>query len=579
MTKTKADPITPLTPAEEKLIKQLNEELKNGTITEELVLQKLKTILTAAVKVELATIPLYLYTYYSINRQPQSNYSKMDPPAGWDGPGTPHFPNPDSYPKGSGLDPKRIEELQVFANRAGATIMSVAVEEMLHLSLSSNLLFALGGTPEIYNYAPCTYPTNLAAFLHDKKFWPYHDEPKSKYYKYKEPMPLDLGPISYAHLWQFIQIEWPENPQDHPQSGGPLPKKKAGKSKKSDPWPWDERWDTIGQVYSYVRCLILSDAITDEHFMVRENGTEYQLQPGYYSANNVDTIYAKGNFDKSATPNQRNSAAKKAVYEDQPDSHAGASELMTVYDKRTALAAIATICDQGEGFNPHHVGATDDQSGHELSHYWKFVTLQNDIDVPKSWKKRPYPLKGPINKLKSSLKVTEEELSYFVFPFLKNPTTEKYAESDKVVGKISDAFNALFQYMLIMTEATLWAKGPAQKKLFYTGMHNSMIWIMDKYAQAMRKIEVEIGRKKYAVAPTFEFVELGKVDNGYLGALTNLKAYAQAALDAITDYGKQDTGPVKNYSDVAYYLKLIVDPALNSATNPPLPDVHDFYNS
>ena len=39
--------------------------------------------------------------------------------------------------------------------------MSVAVEEMLHMSLSSNILFAMGVAPQMYRKAPKKYPTGL----------------------------------------------------------------------------------------------------------------------------------------------------------------------------------------------------------------------------------------------------------------------------------------------------------------------------------------------------------------------------------------------------------------------------------
>ena len=56
--------------------------------------------------------------------------------------------------------------------------------------------------------------------------------------------------------------------------------------------------------------------------------------------------------------------------------------------------------------------------------------------------------------------------------------------SDPVIGKISDACNALYQYMLIMTETTFRVPSGKQKMYFNRTMHQSMIWVMDKYFQA-----------------------------------------------------------------------------------------------
>ena len=104
----KPDPITPLTPAEKKLVAWLDEHSSRKE-----VLAELQANLQTAIEIELATIPIYLYTYYSLVRNNESG--------------------------------EAISDAQLFANKAGGVIMSVAVEEMLHMSLSSNVLFAMGG--------------------------------------------------------------------------------------------------------------------------------------------------------------------------------------------------------------------------------------------------------------------------------------------------------------------------------------------------------------------------------------------------------------------------------------------------
>src|SRR6185437_3628246 len=109
---TLKDPAPPVTEAEERFI-----SIINATWTRERALSKLKQNLQIAIEVELATLPIYLYTYYSINR------------------------TPDGFPK---------SDVARFADKAGALVLSVAVEEMLHMSLSSNILFALGQMPVLY---------------------------------------------------------------------------------------------------------------------------------------------------------------------------------------------------------------------------------------------------------------------------------------------------------------------------------------------------------------------------------------------------------------------------------------------
>ena len=111
------DPITPLTPAEKAFVAHLD-----ATGNRDEVLAELKANLQTAIEIELATIPIYLYTYYSLIRNAESG--------------------------------ENIDEAQLYANKAGGVIMSVAVEEMLHMSLSSNVLFSLGVAPLLYGKAP-----------------------------------------------------------------------------------------------------------------------------------------------------------------------------------------------------------------------------------------------------------------------------------------------------------------------------------------------------------------------------------------------------------------------------------------
>src|SRR5580658_3945308 len=113
------DPVTPLTQAEQVFVTEINEEWNKDQ-----VIAKLKADLQTAIRIELATIPIYLYTYYSLVRNVESG--------------------------------ETISDAQLYANKAGGIIMSVAVEEMLHMSLSSNILFSMGVAPQLYQQAPGT---------------------------------------------------------------------------------------------------------------------------------------------------------------------------------------------------------------------------------------------------------------------------------------------------------------------------------------------------------------------------------------------------------------------------------------
>ena len=56
-------PVPPLSDKEREFVAQIN-----ATWTQQIAHSKLRSTLQAAVEVELATIPIYLYTYYSIQR-------------------------------------------------------------------------------------------------------------------------------------------------------------------------------------------------------------------------------------------------------------------------------------------------------------------------------------------------------------------------------------------------------------------------------------------------------------------------------------------------------------------------------
>jgi len=238
------DPFTPLTDAEKVMV-----EMINVLMTHESAIERLKTDLQVAVEIELATIPIYLFTYYSLLRN-----------------------------KNSG---QQIEPTDLFANKAGGIIMSVAVEEMLHMTLSSNVLFSLGVMPQLYRKAPGPYPTGL----------PHHNPKGPPGPDGKTAVKIPLAKLGYEQLWHFLQIEYPEA---------------------ADAWPqdWirhdkDKGWDTIGQFYSFIRCLISSKWITDEDFM--QGGADTQSQAYNYSPNNIDTVYPVADFDpwKPAKPSSQ----------------------------------------------------------------------------------------------------------------------------------------------------------------------------------------------------------------------------------------------------------------------------------
>lgn len=419
----------------------------NATWTGEMAHDKLRSALQAAVEVELATIPIYLYTYYSIQRTLGDSANPV-------------------FPKTA---------LSRFADKAGALIMSVAVEEMLHMSLSSNILFALGQMPVLFGESP-TFPANL----------PGHspDGPSGG------RATINLMPFSEAHLRQFLLIEYPAPADAKPEGAD---------------------WQTIGQIYSYIRCIISSEWISDSDFSGKR---KYQIQSGNYSPNSIDTIYPDAAFNK-ITPvpaDQPGSASQVAKYASREDSHVGSAQLLQISSREEALEAIATIDFQGEGFDPTRF---DDPSHGEYSHYWKFLSVQAHLAGYSKTGPDIAPAPSPPEPVLPA--ITPEELHSVVFQFPKNPSTalpvpeHNTGYTDPFDRDVVDLSSALYTYMLIMSETLFKVPDPQQKLFFNQTLHMSMIWMLDKYCQAMRTIYMSskvapsnLPDGKIRLAPSFQ---------------------------------------------------------------------------
>jgi len=181
--------------------------------------------LQQAVELEHATIPVYLYGLYSLN--PAKNAEIVD------------------------------------------IIQSVVVEEMLHMTLASNVLNALGGSPNIDTpgFIP-TYPGPLPGSVEGS-------------------LVVHLKPFSQEQLVTYLLIEQPEHPITIPiPSGAPEPTGADG--------------ITIGEFYS-----ALSKAITllgnDAFVSPPRNQVDTSLMPGAFAVTDVgsaqkaiQTIIAQG---------------------------------------------------------------------------------------------------------------------------------------------------------------------------------------------------------------------------------------------------------------------------------------------
>lgn len=486
-----------LTEAEQNLVNTINSSWNKAQ-----ALFELKTHLQVAVTIELATIPIYLGTYYSINRTPGSG----DPGA------------VTAFPK---------TDVSRFADTAGGLIMSIAVEEMLHMSLASNVLYSLGGDPQIYGNAPASYPSHLPGHKQNELCSNDNDS---------RNIPIPLAKFSFDQLSHFLAIEYPAASNATPEPG---------------------QWDTIGQVYSYVRCIISSNLINDSDFQVRQDTNANQIKATEYSPNNIDTVFPKASFDYAAplAPPEEGSTASIAGFASNEDSHLGASQLLNVGSCEDAMEAIATICFQGEGFAQ---GAYDDPSKDELSHYYKFLELQSElvgytqtyIDQGIQLKNNVAPL--PAAPPPASRQYSETELATFVYPAPDNPVASDFAEGRNEIVNIADG---LFQYMLVMTETIFRIPTESQKIYFNRSMHQSMIWVLDKFLQALRGIKTADGNN--TLCATFANIDLGDRTDAFATLSSMIE-------DFETQYGTQQW---YTQSGASYYLKAITE----------LPDVSVYW--
>ena len=463
-------------------LKEIEEVIELAEVLEFAEVLELQGYLQTALDVELSTVPIYLYTYYSINRN-----------SNWDD---------DINARDQGKDGNT---LATYANKAGAVIMSVVVEEMLHMSLAANILKAIGGTPKVYGQSPAIFPTNL----------PHHKKKDSQGHRYL----FGLESLSENHLRKFLEIEQPEKPHAPPEK---------------------DKWETLGQFYDYITEQIKK---VDPAVFANHADSQLQAQDGYYAPNNVDTIYPKEAHwvTKKNSPDEKHPAsatAHQAMFTNNEDS-GGIRVIKTI---KNAVDAMKVIKHQGEGDSVKD-DKWDDKSKHEDSHYYRFKELLAPLEDEDS--------------------VVAKNLNKALFPaFVNNPTRAKWNQatggaSDNVI----DLVNAVYSYILLMTEVSYTISDPAaQHTFFYIGMHKGMIFILDKLIGNMRdpsNYPIGFGGVGFVgLAPTFENYIFGskKTARAELTALaaTVNKSYPKVCdpniLQRINDLPDVNVDPTKPIS-------------------------------
>ncbi|WP_298422162.1 ferritin-like domain-containing protein [uncultured Kordia sp.] len=429
----------------------------------------LKQAMQQAIEIEIATIPVYLYTYYSVNRVP--NQSDIEAKILSDMQATQNGKkNKKTAAELQEAAAQLALDIMVFANKAGGLIMSVAVEEMLHMSLSSNIKNALkppyGGVPDLVGKTPKEWPAYLPGHV--------------------PAFPINRGKLNKEQLHAFLLIESPL-----PFNNGKNEKGKA------------IEYTTIGEYYDQI-IACMDKELSDSDF----NGDAPQLLPGkgYYAQNNIDTIYYDENH-KPQFPNDEDSGG-----------------LVHVKGKSSAIHAMHEIIEQGEGSHftieidgkkekivgdhltpegtvvcplfPLGSGMTNpldyDDKGkqHELSHFDKFLEVYCTIERKN-------------NELNAFLGTKDFDFTkYFVRDLPTNPSTSDYPSA---IQDVSNLTNAIYTYIFVMAEACYKTAGHKQYEIFMFGIHKSMIWLLDNLCGTMSKLHyTDSSGEQHSVAATLE---------------------------------------------------------------------------
>lgn len=224
---------------------------------------------------------------------------------------------------------------------------------------------------------------------------------------------------------------------------------------KTDAPPQPHYYNTLGQFYDAIKAGFIT--LADD--------------PGLWADNRPDLQYA-------------------ATYWNQD----GGGSPIVVYDQKSALAAIATIVEQGEGAKPgdHDVPLDPADPGlglTELSHYAKFHRIAREVDqIGEVW---PVPV---------------------------NPTVAEFAREcgvDAPIPKLARFFNAAYSYVLAMIDAIYTTSRttlePGRVSPRY-GLERTFIGSMNGvlYPIASLLVSQRLPNGSHA-APTFEFHQFDPV--------------------------------------------------------------------
>lgn len=421
--------------------------------------ENIKDVMQQAIALELATIPTYLSTYYSINRAQDQDklYAKIHT----------------QLSQASELSPDEIDTLAqelkldvlVYSNKSAALIMSVVIEEMLHLALACNVKQAVCQTaPDLMGIGKVlTFPTQLDGHIPEFQ--------------------INAAKLSLKQLTTFLQIESPEAFVD--------PNAENLIQNTID-------YQTIGRLYKLIVECIEADFPGPYKYRPQLLPPDNPNRPRpYYSQNSMNTVH----YDRDHNPQFANA-----------DDSGG---LVGVHDAPSAIEAIDRIIEQGEGKKkpeqhiliwgknkmPEPMEIIDgkvvfwegdfDDSGKEPAHFAKFLEA--------------YTLGEYYQKKFRDIPGLQDFFSYFVYDTDANPKTADYtASGNQALALCSELGNAVFAYILLMIETCYYKDESTQYDLFMYGIHKSMIWLLSGVGNQINQYTYSKGNLAFRGALTFE---------------------------------------------------------------------------
>jgi hypothetical protein len=415
-----------------------------GAKAEKVTPQNLGEALQQAIEIEISTIPTYLFTYYSINRAPsQQAMINSLTNAILQIEKEPRY----TFDEATEMALNISADIMVFANKTGALIMSVAIEEMLHMALSSNLKQVLAGMPILNGRSPATWPADLPG--------------------HQPPLKINTAKLSMEQLETFLNIEKPMKPKQ-------VDKKLLGAY---IPYP------TIGEFYEMViDCLENNPDIRYHTFLP-------QLVPGkgFYAQNNIDTIY----YDKEHKP----------VFTNEDNS----GDLICVADKTSALAAINLIVEQGEGQLVADAPYLDKDNNLIFSELLKYDFTPKEGEEASHFEKfaQIYQMYNAMETNFNAIGIKGVSFSsLFTMNIPQNPATTDYPAN---IAPVSDLINGVYTYIFVMIEECYRKSGSTQYETFMFGIHKSMIFILNSLCGDIMKLTYKSkDNVEYYAAPTFE---------------------------------------------------------------------------